>query len=146
MLYCAVPECDAASQNALSVSSVECFNMTVVFPEPLYLCGMIEALSVSTSGEVSNSVDLGLVDVKEEVISLTPCHQATRLNLAGPLTISGDQACHLCVVGKPGNGVVSGHTVRGVEKGTGDWVAPVLSVWENISPTLTVCDLSFRKL
>ncbi len=76
---------------------------------------------------------LGLVDVKGEVVLLTPFSQGNHLLSVGHIILVSDQACHRCVISKFDDDVraVCGCTVMCLQ-GVQEW-AELIEGWSNIA-------------
>ncbi len=95
-LMCLLQHCICVSRPCEILGDVKPEELKDV--NPLHRC-LVDGCVFSALSPVIHHQLLGLVDVKWEVVLLTPFSQGTHLLSVGHLIVVGDQAYHRCVIG-----------------------------------------------
>ncbi len=99
MLMCLLQHCIYVSRPCEILGDVNAEELKAV--NPLYMC-LVDGdgcVFSALSPEIHHQF-LGLIDVKWEVVLLTPFSQGTHLLSIGRLIVVGDQAYHRCFINK----------------------------------------------
>ncbi len=96
---CLLQHCICVSRPCEILSDVKAEELKAVYPLHRCLVDGDGCMYSALSPEIHQQL-LGLVDVKGEVVLLTPFSQGNHLLSVGHIILVSDQACHRCVISK----------------------------------------------